>query len=432
MLDVLFDIVGVSFLSVCNILVWSILLNKKVDFKNINTYISFIVLALVSMFVYNNLLRFTIVAVLMIILIKFLFKQNLKIAVLTAAYTQILNFISEIIFSLLALFVFRIDFEVENISKFLTLFADIFVSISTVLIVKIKFVRGLYNTLSKIISKLNIKQILLGILPIVFIFNIYMDINYYKLSSIWAFILNYFTIYVIVIIVLVLAKKENEYAKIYDKYNTTLNSLKEYEDILDRYRISNHENKNQLLTIRNMIPKTNKKTINYIDTIIENKLKDDDKVMFEASKIPAGGLRGLIYSKVLLMKNKDIDYELEISNEIKTVDLINKIDDQTMLDICKIIGVYLDNSIQEVESLKEKYINVEMFIENHSLLISISNNYNGKIELDKLENRGYTSKGKGHGYGLALAKKIIENNKKLSNEKSISRDVFAQTLKIKM
>ena len=112
--------------------------------------------------------------------------------------------------------------------------------------------------------------------------------------------------------------------------------------------------------------------------------------------------------------------------------LINNIDDSTMLDICKIIGVYLDNSIQAVTNLKEKYINIDMYIDGEILVISISNNYGGIIELDKLEESGYTLKGEEHGYGLTLAKEIIESNKKLSNEKRISKDTFTQILKIKM
>ena len=226
-------------------------------------------------------------------------------------------------------------------------------------------------------------------------------------------------------------KTQNNYIKVYDKYNTTLNSLKEYEDILDRYKISNHENKNQLLTIRNMLPKTDKKIISYIDKIIENKLKDNEKAMAEACKIPAGGLRGLIYSKILVMKNSKINYILQISKTVKTVDLIN-LDDSLMLDICKVIGVYIDNAIEEVKKLKRKYINIEIYLEEKDLIISVSNNYVGMINLDKLEEKGYTSKGKDHGYGLSLTKEIIDSNKKLSNRKVITKDSFSQILKIKM
>ena len=55
-----------------------------------------------------------------------------------------------------------------------------------------------------------------------------------------------------------------------------------------------------------------------------------------------------------------------------------------------------------------------------------------KIELNKLDQKGYTTKGFGHGYGLCLVKKILENNKRLINERKISKELFVQMLKIKM
>ena len=284
----------------------------------------------------------------------------------------------------------------------------------------------------KIINNIKYKQLIAFSVIILIISNILAGVLYFKLDFKYLILFNTLTIVFFFAIVLYSLRTKNNYLKVYDKYNTTLNSLKEYENILDKYRVSNHENKNQLLTIRNMVPKTNKKIIDYVDTIIENKIKDNDKIMLEAAKIPAGGLRGLMYSKVLQMENLKIDYTIEISNEVRTVDLINNIDDSTMLDICKVIGVYLDNSIQAVKDLDERYINIEMYLEENQLVIAISNNYVGLIEIDKIDDKGYTSKGEGHGYGLTLAKEIIDNNKKLLNEKRISKDVFTQILKIKM
>ena len=87
---------------------------------------------------------------------------------------------------------------------------------------------------------------------------------------------------------------------------------------------------------------------------------------------------------------------------------------------------------KEVKKLKRKYVNIEIYLEEKDLIISVSNNYARIIDLDKLEEKGYTSKEKGHGYGLTLAKEIIDNNKKLSNSKVITKDSFSQMLKIKM
>lgn len=53
--------------------------------------------------------------------------------------------------------------------------------------------------------------------------------------------------------------------------------------------------------------------------------------------------------------------------------------------------------------------------------------------MDKIDNAGYTTKGKGHGYGLALVNKILEENKDiLENERMIEKNTFTQCLKIKL
>ena len=62
----------------------------------------------------------------------------------------------------------------------------------------------------------------------------------------------------------------------------------------------------------------------------------------------------------------------------------------------------------------------------------ISNNYKCVIEIEKLEEKGYTSKGKVHGYVLCLVKDLIKNNKKLTNKKTISKETFCQQLIIKL
>ena len=107
--------------------------------------------------------------------------------------------------------------------------------------------------------------------------------------------------------------------------------------------------------------------------------------------------------------------------------------DDLILSICKILGVFLDNAIDEVKKLRKKNIDIEFYIMDNYLNIDITNNFKGNLELNKLGVKNYTTKGNGHGYGLVLVNKIIsENYSTLINEKSVNGDRFTQTLKIKM
>jgi len=200
--------------------------------------------------------------------------------------------------------------------------------------------------------------------------------------------------------------------------------------MMSKYRIENHKNKNLLLTIRAMIVNKEKDIPKYIDSIVKDKYEDNEKLLLQMNVIPSGGLRATIYSEILKIKDNKINYYLNIDKRLKTIDLIEMDTDQT-IDICKIIGVFIDNAIEEVKKLKTKNIEISLYLEDDKLNIKVSNNYKDKINIDKIFDAGYTTKGKGHGFGLALVKKITENNQKIVNRIEISKDVFSQIISIK-
>ena len=71
---------------------------------------------------------------------------------------------------------------------------------------------------------------------------------------------------------------------------------------------------------------------------------------------------------------------------------------------------------------------MEIYKENEKVVIVIANTYDGKIDFEKLDNYGYTTKGKNHGVGLHLVKKIIENEDIYSQSRSLFEDYYVQKL----
>ena len=177
-----------------------------------------------------------------------------------------------------------------------------------------------------------------------------------------------------------------------------------------------------------MIKSKDKNVIKYIEKLVNDKINDNETIFYKTSKIPEGGLRATIYSKLCKMDELKLPYVLDISNDVRTVDLIKMGEDVT-LDVCKIIGVFLDNAIEEAIKIKDKNITIELFIMDNLLYIDISNSYEGNLEVDKMDKQKYTTKGKDRGYGLALVKKIIDSNRYLENEKMINQNRFTQRLK---
>ena len=104
--------------------------------------------------------------------------------------------------------------------------------------------------------------------------------------------------------------------------------------------------------------------------------------------------------------------------------------DDTMIDICKILGIFLDNAIEEVLNIEDKFIVVEMYIEEDILFISITNTFDNSNDKNDIYKPGVSTKGNGHGYGLSLVKKIVKNNDKLETYHEITENEFSQTLKV--
>lgn len=413
---------------------WYKLMGEMIDFKNFNFYLSMLILILVGT-VINTFCPVYLKLLLMMILlmiINYLFiTKNLEKCIATTIMVQAFAMMAEL-FIVLCFSLFlgnNIDSFLENVSGVICM--NIGVAVILFFVFRIKTFNKWCTLLIQLFNSMKKnKLILCSIITVALVF-IFMIIGHMNFPRFVVILICSILVLVYVAVVIRLVYTNEQFSNIRNKYQTSLSSLREHESMMDKYRVANHENKNQLLIIRNMIKSKDKTTINYIDKLIDNKSKENEGIFKKTEKIPEGGLRSIIYSKLCKMKEMKIKYALEISRDVKTSDLIN-LDDGTMLNICKIMGVFLDNSIEEVEKLKKQIITVELYNMDGYLCIDISNNYSGNLAIDKIGNKGYTTKGKGHGYGLSLVDEIIRSDSSLENEKEIYRDMFTQRLKIKM
>lgn len=433
MMGMLNNVAGLAVMSGTHIFSWHQLENEKINFKDWKLYVTFVlnIIAIwISNYFVNKFFKIVCITILLSIINSFLLKKSIKRSILMVVVTQLVIMISEMLLALL-LTVLNTDINTFTGKIYGGIAMDSAVSIIVIMISLFNFFHKLYQFVLKKTDKVSYEYFIIFSLGGILIANVLAMSVYYKLDYQYLLLFNTFTIISCFIIILYSFYNKNNYIKVSDKYNTTISSLREYEDILNKYRISNHENKNQLMTIRNMVKNKEKNIISYIDKVVENKLKDNETLFAKTLVIPEGGLRGLVYSKSLLMKEKGIDFELSIDKAIHTTELI-ELGDETILDICKIMGVFLDNAIEAVEKLEEKFVDLEMSKEKEKLFISVTNNYEGIIDIDHIEEKGFTTKGENHGYGLPLVRELIAKNKLLKNEKMITNDEFTQRLIIKL
>lgn len=407
--------------------------HKKIFNANYFITLIFTTIALcISNCLFVQPFRLIVIFVLLTAINYFLVSRDLKKALILSVISQMITALAEGVFVIVGSLILgsKIDTIIREPIPFIIL--HIYILIVSCMIVKTKFLHKIYKLINNNTTK-NFESIAYSLMIIVTLIVATIE-SHITMPFTLIMIINTIMAVIFISLVITSSKVKVNYNKISNKYQTSISSLKEYEVMIDKFRVDTHENKNEFLTIRNMLKDKNSKDdiVKYIDKLVDNKIKDNDKIMKKTAKIPSGGLRATIYSKLCLMEKLKIKYTLNISREVRTTDLID-LDEDLVLKICKILGVFLDNAIEAVKSLKKKEIAIEMYNIDNELCIDITNNFKGNLNLDKINNMKYTTKGEGHGYGLTLVNKLLEEESdKLENEKSINRDTFTQTLKIKM
>lgn len=428
--------IGSLLLCVTSVYMWRILYNEKYNYKNFKNYLVLIILIIFTSFNHifvNNFVKVFTVTFALILSNYFIFKKKINEIIIAPLITQFIVFISESILLIIANFIFSLTSNDLMSMCYGTIGINIIVFLLSLFLIRLKCVKKLYKFLVGTTDNISTKTLVLVLSVVIVMTNFYAASQYYRMNSKYMLIINSSFIIIYSFIVFKMLEQKNRYIKISNKYNMTNTTLKELEQNVTRLKITNHENKNQLLTIRNMIKKgeDSKSLIKHIENIVNTKIKDDETLMLQTSTITNSMISSIVYSKMLTMKENDVDVDLIISRDIKDL-YLSDIPDELAVEVCKIIGVYLDNALEEVSKYEEKIINIEFYAEKKTLCIAISNNFEGEIDFEKMDNPGYTTKENGHGYGLSLAREIIESNDKLSSEREIKDNIFKQILKIKM
>ncbi len=430
--QVLFDFIGTLLLNIFCVYCWFNLLDKSVKWKSIKIWLVIVFMAIIGVTL-NNLCpqpyKIIVSCLFLGTMSYFVVNKSLKSSVLLVVISQLIIMFSEFSYAIIGLCIFGNDFENHIGTPIISIISNIYITLISFLILKTKIHKYVYKMFSASTTLMLKREVLAYSTMIIFVAVVSTAESYMNLPL--AIVLTTNTVMALIFIFMVgkFASAKDKYYKMNSKYQTSISSLNEYGEMLDKYRVVTHENKNQLLTIQKMSKEEN--VIKYIGTLIDEKIKDNERVMNKTFKIPDGGFRSIIYAKLCKIDELKIKYKLDISNDIKTVDLID-MDEMSVKDVCTILGVYLDNAIDAVKNLKKKNIFIEIYVLDNFLCFDITNNFEGVIDIDKLKKSRYTTKGDGHGYGLTLVNKIDAENKEIETECEISSNMITQRVKMKM
>ena len=432
MSNVVGNIVGSLAMYIASVYVWKKLYEDNISWSNSKIYVVSIFMIIFGLINYFYNFVFVRIIVLMVFLFftnKIIFNKDYKKTVLSTILAELLLTVADLLFGLVVLCIN--GFDINKITMFYgTLLANVTGLIISISLANLKIVKKIYDFLLDLVELVKQKKVILFALLIIISLNLLLAMIYFKLNTYYIFFINIvlIVIYSYVVVKNLETSSRNEVIK--TENESLMDSLHQYEDMVDRQRVDNHENKNQLLIIKNMIKKNDKDVVKYIETIVKDQMEDDEALYTRVMTIPSGGLQGIIYQKMLVMKDEHIKFSLDVGRGVREIEL-NKLSMDDNYRLCKIVGVFLDNAIEESRKIDDKCIMISLFVDEGDLVIEVSNKFEGKIDVDKLDESGYTTKGDGHGYGLSLVKKILSETDVFENERSIKRNVFKQNIKIK-
>lgn len=258
---------------------------------------------------------------------------------------------------------------------------------------------------------------------------------FYNILNIYEFNISYLINFIITVAILIVmffyAHNSLEYTKLLNEYDSLFLYIQEFEDVIDNISLTNHEMKNQLVVLKNYVElNKQKEAINLINDITKTTYQNDDKLLSELKNLPKGGLKGLIYYKVLTAKSKKVSIEIDVSADVYKK--LNKMSINQNKILCQIIGIYLDNAIEAASENRKKIIAVEIYsLDKNSVSIVISNTFKNKeVDFNKIGKKGYTTKGKGHGKGTYLAGKLISKNNWLTEEHNVRNKLYIQKVEV--
>ena len=408
----------------------TIIISKQTMLKNKNRVLKlFLSLWLYCIFAYlfiPNSLRFISFITIVSLVLYFLLKIQKSEVLIFSFNTELIVCFSEILISLLLVFCGLESKDIVS-NPFYNLLANVLMSLVSILLIYLKPVNMILKKEINIVTRN--RRITKYIYVFTFILYLVLLKNGFEVLMMSNYYINLLFMISIILIIVIILKNESKYEQLKEENRQMLNYVTKYEKIITAQGKTNHEFKNQLMVIRGYAQMHSDKIIEYIDEIVEDSNKAGSSYLIsQLNNFPDGGIKGLLYYKLSIMEDENIKYSINVEKGVKTK--LKTLSTNNYKNITKILGVLLDNAIDASKKSKHKKINISVIKDNKNIIFKIYNTYKGKIDIEKV-GTGYTSKGKGHGYGLRLVKDIINEDKLFNISHNLEDNYFVSSLYIK-
>ena len=303
--------------------------------------------------------------------------------------------------------------------------SNIIVVVLSLLLIRIKLVTKYLNKVFNILSKKELKLNILFIVLIIIVVNGIIYNNFINYQFNYKLLINIFIIISLLALAIIFINNRDVYNKLSKEYDVLLSSVVEFEDWIEKEQFMRHEYKNQLAVLYAMTKENAIK--DKINEMLEHNIKIEDTTVKTLKEIPKGGLKGLLYYKIIIAQKCKIKLTIDISMGKKKI--LSSLSKEKKSELSKVIGIFFDNAIEAAKESRKKIIVLEIYELKDKLNIVISNTYKKNSIITNNE-RGLSSKGSNRGNGLFFAKEVVKKNPWIFTKKEIIDNYYIVTITI--
>lgn len=433
---IIFNKFGIPFVLIeitVSMLLFTSILDIKYTKKQYFTYLlSLFILSCITNFLFDKPYSAYIIMIIYAIVIHFIFKTNILKSVIAEIIPVALSAGLEVLLSRLYLLFFNASYDTAfNIPIFrtsITLIIYIIIFLIYLLIRKLKCNITLSDNLSKQNKLVILINSIVGFLTIgtqIYLICFYNTTLPFRIIilSLFTFIAYFFISIFSLFKTSKLEVTRQNLEQVKD-YNTTLKIL--YDDI----RTFRHDFGNIVQAIGGYIDTEDLDGLREYYKQLQIDCEDVKSLeMLNPTTFDNPAVYSLLTSKY--HKATSLGIEMKIHMSLKLENLNMKI-----YEFTRILGILLDNAIEACEECDDKIINLEIRRDEKAprQLLLVQNTYYDKdVNLDRIKEKGYTSKeddGKLHGLGLWEVDKILRKSKNLNLFTTKDSYFFTQQLEM--
>lgn len=215
-----------------------------------------------------------------------------------------------------------------------------------------------------------------------------------------------------------LAIKEQQYDQQQD-YIKTIDSL------INEFRRLKHSYSNTIYSFYGYIEEKDIEGLKaYYSEVVDEVKRVDSNLLLALQKIKVYAVFGLLLNKINEAEEKGIEVGVQVINEVYEIGV-------KLIDLCEVLGNYLDNAIEASVDAETKKMNISLLDEDGYLTIKIENTYKGIIDVKNIQKEGISTKGSNRGFGLAITNKLLDRYTNVLHNTSAEDGIFMQELIIK-